>query len=318
MKFIPFTKIVASALLMVVSQTSIAKIQQRIINGTDVTEVPGYHVLVYVERSVVDGVTNFSYCSGTVVSPREVVTAAHCFENYTGDSSGIRVHHQPKEVDIHASQYSVTDYVIHPEYDRPYLLNDIAIVVVSEDLPTGGPNDTLTVPMSDDSLNYENAEMTLYGFGQDRLDENNKSYREDKTPEMTTLFVPAPGTCQKFWGYAGSKEEDLCLDSREKQLACNGDSGGGLESDGYFVGIISYGFCHRGYTVATRVAVHYDFINGGYAMNLENSDYAEDYLEDYAEETNSSAKKGGGSHSIVSIVMMLAFGFIIRSKKKSI
>lgn len=95
----------------------------RIINGT-VCAV-GDSPVVELELSTSGG---GSGCTGTVVAPRIVITAAHC----AVDANDITVN-------TGFGSFAASSWVYHPNYNgssQPYESNDIAIVRTSQDLPT--------------------------------------------------------------------------------------------------------------------------------------------------------------------------------------
>lgn len=151
-----------------------------------------------------------AFCTGSLVSPRHVVTAAHCLADVPFD--GPRVAFGPNGAKIRG----IVDSWQHEDFDFLALMDeeptspphDIALVELAEDAPSGftpvalaGPSDRLT---TGDTL-------ILAGFGLRgaESDETGKLYKVDV--KVDTISSPS-------WEfrYAGTPGRS----------ACRGDSGG--------------------------------------------------------------------------------------------
>jgi len=98
-----------------------------------------------------------SFCTGTVVTKRLVVTAAHCLQDVR--ASGIRFA-LGSNASTPEAQLGVTRIVSHPEYDAKRLTNDIGVVVLSQDAPVTPIeiNDTM-------SSSWVGRALTFVGYG---------------------------------------------------------------------------------------------------------------------------------------------------------
>lgn len=96
-------------------------------------------------------------CTGTAISQRAVLTAAHCLMGEVGNII----------VETGGKSLTATDAIVHPDFDydstQTSLLHDVAVVYVGEDLGTS----TYSVLVSDEVEVGEEALIAGYG-----LDEN--------------------------------------------------------------------------------------------------------------------------------------------------
>src|SRR5207248_677543 len=88
------------------------------------------------------------FCTGAIVAPRAVLTAAHCVatpgrRRYTRGDVAVIVGSDA----AHATARSPTvDALVHPDFDATSLANDVAIVVLRDPLDTT-PVELLSQPL---------------------------------------------------------------------------------------------------------------------------------------------------------------------------
>lgn len=103
------------------------------------------------------------YCTGTLVGPRQVITAAHCLKDET--PTEVRFGREP---DANAELIvPVKWWIIHPDYDRIF---DIGIVLLNEDVPSDFGYARIAKPKT------LAAGMTVYYAGYGSTSEENKTY----------------------------------------------------------------------------------------------------------------------------------------------
>jgi len=189
-------------------------------------------------------------CTGTVVAPRVVLTAAHCVEDL--DHGGLTSAHDyalatgvtsPEEAKAE-NIFRVTEAHAFPGFDPGTLHGDAGILIL--DRPTAAP--TLSLAGPGDAALYAGGEtVQLAGWG---LTQANAK-QEPRGLRTTSMVVETPSVCKaKTHGYYSpfSPAAQMCtldLPSR-KSGGCFGDSGGptiGHRPDGSLVelGIISTG-----------------------------------------------------------------------------
>jgi secreted trypsin-like serine protease len=240
--------------------------QASIVGGRagSITEFPS---LAFIEAR--EGKHGFA-CTGTVVAPRVVLTAAHCVENL--DRGGLTPASQyalatgvtgPEEAKAE-NIFRVAETHVFPGFDPGSIHGDAGILIL--DRPTTAP--VLPLAGAGDAALYEGgATVQLAGWGLTRAN----ALEGPPGLRTTSMVVQPPALCKaKTHGYYSpfSPAVQMCtldLPSR-KSGGCFGDSGGpviGQRPDGTPVelGIISTGgdFCS---TKRPNVMTRVDLVSG--------------------------------------------------------
>ncbi|CAL8086660.1 unnamed protein product [Orchesella dallaii] len=113
----------------------------RIVGGTDgEAQLGEFPWMIAVTELTKDRQGTIYICGGSLIHPRVVVTAAHCLENKSPENLRIRAGEWDTQTEkedpfIHHDRL-VSKLIMHEDYNkRTVLKNDIALLVLSKDLP---------------------------------------------------------------------------------------------------------------------------------------------------------------------------------------
>jgi trypsin len=260
----------AVTLLLALALPSVAaargEAQASIIGGRGAT-IEEFPSLAYIEAR--QGKTGFS-CTGTVVAPRVVLTAAHCVEDLERGSFtppgryAVATGTANPGKALPENVFRVVETHVFPGFDPGSLRGDASVLIL--DRPTSAPPIALAGP-ADAALYAGGASLQLAGWGLTKAN----SVNGPDSLRAAAMVVQSPSFCnqktQRYYPPFSNASQFCTLDVPAKRSGgCFGDSGGpgiGVRPDGTPVelGIISTGgpFCNTKFpNVLTRV----DFVSG--------------------------------------------------------
>ena len=145
-----------------------------------------------------------SICSGTMVSDRVYLTAAHCITSMDPYDyqvvGGTNVNTQ--DVDWFED---IDDVAIHPSYDDTNNLHDVGVLVLQQDAPVDSYR---WLADDDDGIYDEGTEFTLVGYGITSGSGDNSGVKRKVDLEITEIY------------------SDLIVYGNSQRNGCSGDSGG--------------------------------------------------------------------------------------------
>jgi secreted trypsin-like serine protease len=100
-----------------------------IVNGSETSDYPATGMLL------MQGQVS---CTGTLIAPNKVLTAAHCVEGV--QAYELEFGFGPNESQIDSS-VQVTDAVTHPNWDSQNLVNDVSVLTLAEDAQVAAGGD---------------------------------------------------------------------------------------------------------------------------------------------------------------------------------
>jgi secreted trypsin-like serine protease len=255
--------IVALALLLPATASADPTAHASIVNGHGAT-VEEFPALAYIEAH--QGRSGFS-CTGTVVAPRVILTAAHCIEDLErggitpAKAYAVATGTTTPSQALRENVFGVLETHVFPGFDPGGLLGDAGVLIL--DRPSPAP--PIAMAGAADAALYEGgAAVQLAGWGVTGANAKNAP----ESLRATSMVVQKPALCKQKTrndrpNYSPALQMCTLDVPTKKSGGCFGDSGGpaiGTRADGTPVelGVISTGgaFCSTKLpNVLTRVDV---------------------------------------------------------------
>lgn len=195
---------------------------------------------------------NIYACGGSLIDPHVVVTAAHCVSNKSAGELKIRAGEwdtQTRDEIFPHQDRAVVNVVIHPQYYKGNLMNDIALLFLQEPVEIAENVNTVCLPPNHGT--FDGQRCFASGWGKDNFGKEGKYQVILKRVELPV--VPVNVCVQKLRNtrlgqYFQLHESFMCAGGELGRDTCKGDGGSPLvcEIPGaagrYFqAGIVSWG-----------------------------------------------------------------------------
>lgn len=220
-------------------------------NEAEFGEFP-WMVAVLKEERALDQTLNVYQCGGSVIHAKAVLTAAHCVAGKDATSFKVRAGEwdtQTKnEIFIHQDQ-DVESMVVHSQYSRANLKNDIALLFLQTPLELGFHISPVCLPPQD--LSFENARCFASGWGKDVFGKAGKYQvilKKIELPIVTHNQCETSMRGTRLGSRFKLSDTFICAGGEQGKDTCKGDGGSPLvcpvfgESERYYQsGIVAWG-----------------------------------------------------------------------------
>ncbi|MGR6859606.1 S1 family peptidase [Aliivibrio salmonicida] len=189
--------------------------------------------------------TIYPFCGGSVLDATHILTAAHCVYDtaaYLVPSMKVVIGVNNAQDMLIAQKVAVKNIYYPSDYNDSTLVNDVAVLELSQPLPTYASANEVTLGTSGDELSYrdENQDFTIVGYG--RLGTNQKNPNL-QFMEASVNYVSA-AHCG-LWQGITITDKLICTNGNSNPAlvtaTCQGDSGGPLIWNNKQIGIVSFG-----------------------------------------------------------------------------
>ncbi|NXH27150.1 DDN1 protein, partial [Myiagra hebetior] len=217
----------------------------RIIGGQKVKP----HSRPYMAYLRIETVSQISSCGGFLIRPDAVLSAAHCVDKEgTMRVTVILGAHNIRVRERSQQKIRVRHWVIHPEYSRAGLKNDIVLLKLKPKARITKYVQLVSLPRSNERVT-EGEACNVSGWGWTSV----TGLRTNVMREVR-LKVQNEEKCQQFPDY--QRQSMICVgDDRGKKASYHGDSGGPLVCGQKAHGIASHGHKRRLFPeVFTRIS----------------------------------------------------------------
>lgn len=197
------------------------------------------------------GASKKPYCGGTLINSQYIATASHCVDGMFANGIKVWLNEEDYLIDTESSgprqEYLVDEIIMHPEYSRRTVDNDIALLKLEKVVPIdGNPTTFLTpacLPANNDN-DFSDIVGTVAGWGLTTEGGSlSNALRKVDVPIITNAKCNSNET--KYDGKITDNMLCAGFDEGGKD-ACQGDSGGPLTIDNTgrntLVGIVSWGY----------------------------------------------------------------------------
>nr|AYV99573.1 venom polypeptide [Dolopus genitalis] len=249
--------------------SELMSIQNRIAGGevAQPNQFP-YQAALYMRMKDRDGkpIEGGSWCGGSLISNRFILTAAHCLFVKEGATIFLGLHNISKpELGLMSFKVNRTKFIIHDDYDPNIAFNDIGLIKLPEKIEF--TKKIAPIKMASKDMTQDQIEgKTVIASGWGKTGDDGFISRVLRFVKRTVL---PHKPCREHFPKSYRQRKEICVDGSDAKSVCGGDSGGPLvmedaNGERTLIGLTSFGSrhgCSKGFpTVFTRVSAFRDWI----------------------------------------------------------
>jgi len=180
-----------------------------------------------------------SFCGGTLIDERHVLTAAHCGEITNRPQVVLGAHEVESDTEDHIT-ISGSKVTVHPDWDSNTLENDVSVIQLSQAAPLSAKIQPVKLAPSN-AGDYAGETAQASGWGKTK---DSDTWISPVLRKVSNPIVSNKECEDAFDGQLPIQDSLICFSGSGGRSICSGDSGGPLvvEENGetYQVGVTSW------------------------------------------------------------------------------